>query len=175
MIHGWADVPDAGWLGWLAEKLSAQGFSVAAPHLLPNGMGSIDGWLKELTPLLLAMSEPKTIVAHSLGCWLAMRLLAEAEPGLKIDRLILVSGFTTLGGERAKHFLGSMPDWGLVRSHCRQIICLYSDDDTIVTPDRTKRLARFLSAELICMPSHGHFLGSRGMNEFPELLNLMLD
>lgn len=173
LVHGWKDDPCSGWLGWLAGQLEVRGFEVLAPQFDSNAKPLIGNWQKLLLRTAVGLDDRSLIIAHSLGCFLTLRLLEQIESTTTIDKVILVSGFYDAPRESANRFFKPEPKWSKIRSSAREFVCIYSDDDKVVSADRTRRLADNLSAELVMVPGRGHFLGSRGMSTFPELLKLI--
>ena len=174
MVHGWNDDPSRGWLGWLGGHLNERGYDVAAPHFDMKSPHRLDVWLVELTQLLTAAKPGTILVAHSLGCWLTLRGLESLTGSRAFSHMYLVAGFYDAPQPAAEKYFSPEPDWSKVIEQVSRRTCIYSDNDTIVTPDRTRRLAHKLDAELLCIPERGHFLGSRGMETFPELLSLII-
>ena len=177
IVHGWRDDPTAGWLGWVGRELEASGYSVRAPRFETAEKPILPTWLAalEAAATWLDGGEQTVIIGHSLGCFLAMRMLEMNSFNRPVDGLYLVSGFYDAPHAEASRWFAPEPNWPVLRARAAQRICIYSDDDTIVTPDRTRRLAHRLQARLLCVPGRGHFLGSRGMTDFPELLESLED
>ncbi len=173
LVHGWNDDPTVGWFGWLTAKLEEKGYRVIAPHFEANAPHRFDRWRTELVQLSAQFDQRTIIVAHSLGTWLTLRLVEDLKGAHVFAGIFLVSGFFDAPRPEAAKFFEPEPNWSVVLPAARRWVAVYSDDDRIVTPDRTRRLAHKLQAELVCIPGHGHFLGSRGMNELPELLELI--
>ena len=174
LVHGWDDDPTAGWLGWLARELQAQGFGVVAPVFETKPKPSLVRWARQLNSQAKYLDHDSIIIGHSLGCWLAMRLLESMPTDNAVAKLILVAGFADSPNSRSSKYFQPAPDWDKLRMMAKQRLCIYSDDDKLVSPARTRQLAHVLDGELICFPEHGHFLGSRGMTTFPELLDLII-
>lgn len=173
LVHGWDDDPTSGWLDWLQQELTAQGYLTIAPHFQTKPKPDLVHWMKQLQRAAALLPDDGIIVAHSLGCWLSLRLLEAYPADRRLRRLICVSGFSDAPNDRAQSYFTPAPDWSHIKQVVHERICVYSDDDRIVTPDRTRRLAHQLEARLICLPGQGHFLGSRGMDSFPELLEIV--
>lgn len=173
IVHGWNDNPEEGWLGWLSERLAVQGYEVRAPHLSTQERPLLRRWHEQIRPLAADLDEHSLIVAHSLGCFIVLRLLESLDLPRPIGKVVLVSGFYDAPNESARKFFSPEPNWAHIRSQAKKTVCIASGDDTIVTPDRSRRLAHKLDAELVMLSEKGHFLGSRGMPTFPELLDIL--
>lgn len=173
LVHGWDDDPAAGWLAWLSQQLQAQGHEVIAPHFKTQPKLNLVRWMQQLHEAASQLPPNSIFVGHSLGCWLTLRLLESLPSQQPVKALFCVSGFADAPNDRATSYFQPEPDWEHIRALVTKRICIYSDNDRIVTPERSRRLAHRLDAELICLPGQGHFLGSRGMDSFPELLELI--
>lgn len=173
LVHGWNDDPTLGWFGWLHDELVGLGYDVRAPRFAANVPHRLEVWKADLNRVTGDLDGRSIIVAHSLGCWLTLRMFEARESGEAVRGVYLVSGFYDAPRPEAKQYFEPEPLWDTIRPQAQQWTTIYSDDDQIVTPDRTRRLAHHLGARIECIPGHGHFLGSRGMNAFPELLDLM--
>lgn len=173
IIHGWNDDPAKGWLGWLNAQLTERGYDVSAPHLQIGQRPLLKRWNNQIRPLANKLSQQSIVVAHSLGCFLTLRMLEAISLDDPVDKVILVSGFYDAPNDTASKFFAPEPDWIHIKEQARKFICIYSNDDTIVTPDRTRRLSHKLDAELIMLADKGHFLGSRGLETLPEILEFI--
>ncbi len=175
LVHGWADDPREGWFGWLQAELKKSGRLVQAPYFDRSVGVRKATWLTQLADAYAELARHHhavDIVAHSLGCWLTLRLLEDL-PAQSVGTVIMVAGFYDAPDERARHWFEPEPNWEKVRSVAQRFVCLYSDTDSMVTPDRTRRLAHQLHAEVVCLPDRGHFLRSEGTGDFPEILPLL--
>lgn len=173
IIHGWNDDPTRGWLGWLNAQLTERGYGVRAPHLQIGERPLLKRWNNQIGPLVNELSQQSIVVAHSLGCFLTLCMLEAISLDDPVDKVILVSGFYDAPNDTASKFFAPEPDWIRIKEQARKFICIYSNDDTIVTPDRTRRLSHKLDAELIMLADKGHFLGSRGLETLPEILEFI--
>lgn len=175
LIHGWNDNATKGWFGWLGEKLRAAGYRVQAPHFSTEDRPLLPSWQAQLAAEAQHLDADSLIVAHSLGTFLTLRLLEQLPHSQTVGTVILISGFATAPDDRESKWFEPEPDWDAIRPRAHRFICIYSDDDHMVSPDRSRRLAHKLGAELLCMPGYGHFLRGQGLHEFPELLDLLED
>lgn len=173
IIHGWNDNPGQGWLGWIGRELQGRGYTVHAPHMRIDERPLLVRWSEQVRPFTQELIDNSIIVAHSLGCFIALRELEAISLPNPVGTVILVSGFYDAPNESASKFFSPEPDWEHIRSQASRFICVASSDDSIVTPDRTRRLAHKLDAELVMLADKGHFLGSRGMETLPELLDFI--
>lgn len=174
VLHGWDDDPNSGWLGWLQFQLRDRGYDVLAP-LFPaiRKRADIVVWQQHMDKLGAQIRPHALIVAHSLGCWQALRAVEHLPSGVVLDKVVLVAGFYDTPDRRASEFFSPEPNWSVLRGNVMQWVCMYSDDDEVVAPERTLKLAQKLEADLVALRGFGHFLGSRGMQIFPKLLEYL--
>lgn len=173
IVHGWNDDPSRGWLGWIGDALRDRGCTVYAPHLKINERPLLKQWSRQLHPYVEKLGAEDIIIAHSLGCFLTLRMLERLSLAKPIRKIIFVSGFYDAPNDSAGQFFSPEPNWPHIQSQAMEFICLASDNDTVVTPDRTRRLAYRLDAEMVVLADKGHFLGSRGMDTLPEIMELI--
>lgn len=173
VLHGWKDDPTKGWLGWLQVQLAKRGYLVRAPHLKTDQPSILQSWYAQIIPLMQDLDDRSLIIAHSLGCFIALRMLETMKVAKPLSCVVLVSGFYDAPNPAVVRFFTPEPDWSHIRTQARKFICIYSNDDTIVTPDRTHRLADKLDARLIEFTNRGHFLSSDGMDSWPEMLEFI--
>jgi len=181
IIHGWADKPERGWLGWLAMQLRERGYEVSNPAMPNAKKPSITEWVETVRQTVGTLDENTILVGHSLGTYVLLRYLSEYSQSDKAKALILVSGFLsvkphndTSNTEKIDHkkYFSPAPDLKLVQDKATEIYHIYSDDDTMVEPARSKELVYLLGGYPLELHSMGHFL-SRDLTEFPELLKVI--
>lgn len=174
VLHGWDDDPNSGWLGWLQSELRDRGYDVLAPHFPAiRKREDIVVWQQQMDELGGQIRHHALIIGHSLGCWQALRAVEHLPGSVVADQVVLVAGFYDAPDKRAREFFSPEPKWSVLQAKASKWVCLYSDDDEIVTPKRTIMLAEKLDAKLVALHGFGHFLGSRGMHTFPELLEYL--
>ncbi|MEI7818668.1 MAG: alpha/beta fold hydrolase [bacterium] len=175
ILHGWDDDPTVGWLGWLGYELQARDWQVVSPNFVTHqGRPDMQTWMEQLEEAAGQLNSNSIVIAHSLGCWLALRMLENFEATKSIAAGYLVAGFYDAPRPEASKFFSPEPNWVQLKEVCPSWNCILSQDDLIVTPDRTERLALKLGADVVRLEEYGHFLGSRGMARFPQLLDLIL-
>ena len=174
IVHGWNDDLHTGWLNWLTGELRRRDYQVYAPHLRIQDRPLLEKWYQQLRPPAEDLGDKSVIIAHSLGCFVVLRLLESMRLLNPVHRIIFISGFFDAPSQSVSEFFTPEPDWQKIRTQAREFICIASSDDTIVAVDRTRRLADKLGASIITLEGRGHFLGSKGMKIFPEILELIV-
>lgn len=174
IIHGFGASPGAHWFPWLANRLQGAGVSVDVPAM-PNSLAPDFGrWQQTLEKHVGTPSAQDIFIAHSLGTISLLHFLSAQKPA-RIGGVILVSGF----GER----LPKLPaiqgydidayvdqarlDIAAIQAMTSNIFCVISQNDAIVAPEESLKLARQLNGTVRMVPAGGHFLESDGFRELP--------
>lgn len=176
IVHGWTANPTQHWFPWLKATLVRAGIKVVVPAL-PNPMNpDCDKWVAAVREAIGNPGTDVLVVAHSLGCITTLRALDGISGEWQLGGLFLVSGFD----EALSHIphldpFTEAPSYQpeLMAKRClrRAVIC--SDNDTIVNPGHTQRLAEHLAADCIEISGMGHFCDFEGVTEIPQLLDLI--
>lgn len=169
IFHGYGATPDDHWFGWLAEQLEAEGISVTIPALPHPLSPDPEQWEDNVRASLGDQDEHTIVIAHSLSCLSVLRFLSSLPCPWRLGTLVLVSGFTDrlpalpeLGG-----FIGEGCDLTGLRDHIDRLVIVRSDNDAIVPPGHTDRLAEQLGSSARVVPGAGHFLAAEGVTELP--------
>lgn len=64
-------------------------------------------------------------------------------------------------------------DLPVVRKMTTNIACIISQNDPLVAPEASLKLANALQAHAITVPDAGHFLASDGFTELPHVLQAL--
>ena len=177
IVHGWADDPRQGWLSWLAVELQKRGHQVVIPHFVATSIEHVDlpAILAQLHRAIGELQPDDVFVGHSLGVSLILRTLMDFPATICIRGLVLVAGLATSERRRPNALFDPPLDFERLTSMAQHRIVIRSDDDSQVLPQQTDELAKLLYAELRIDPGKGHFLGLRGLNELPSVLQAILD
>lgn len=177
-MHGWNDDPTNVWIDWLASELESRGYVVETPTMPNPHVPRPAKWLVALAQATGELDENTTLVAHSLGSPTVLRLLDDYPKDVRIAGLVLVAGFGDGVLERPGAFFHPPLDFNRITSRARTRVCIYSDNDPVVSPRRTKRLAMWLGAREVVVLGAGHFTGSshlRGtIDQLPAALEAVL-
>lgn len=168
VAHGWADDPKRGWIDWLTKQLSAEAVAATAPQFPDPKRPDIPVWMAVFSEAVGRSDEQLVLVGHSLGCLIVLKYLSDLETDIKIAGIVLVAGMPMTENWRPE---GLYPiDFNKAKSVASRRICIYSDDDDKVEPERTKELAQLIDAKLIHDAGRGHFAGIHGVGELPSVL-----
>ncbi|WP_291799041.1 alpha/beta hydrolase [Brevibacterium sp.] len=170
IFHGYGASPEDHWFGWLAQRLSADGVRTTIPAL-PDPLAPLPTpWTDAVLAALGTPERSSIAVAHSLGCLAVLRCLRTLRGNWRLGTLVLVSGFvdTLPALPELDAFIGDGCDVTGLREHVDRIRIIRSDDDPLVPPSHTDRLADLLGASVEVVPGAGHFLASDGVTALPK-------
>lgn len=173
IAHGWADDPSRGWINWLVQELPKHDVSAQAPQFPDAKRPNIPDWMRAFKEAISRPDDELVLVGHSLGCLIVCKYLSDLDPNIRIAGIVLIAGMTTTESWRPQ---GLYPiDFDRVKAAAMQRVCIYSDDDDKVQPERTKELAELVDAKLILDAGKGHFAGIHGCRELESALQAILD
>lgn len=173
ILHGYTASPDSHWFEWLREECSADGTEVRIPALPESDSPSPRRWFDTARSAIGALDPGTAVVGHSLGCITALHAIDEIgarQPGWRLGALVLVSGFAepVPGLPELDAFVETVPDLGALAGRIASRTVIRSDDDRVVPPPLTSRLAASLDATEVVVAGAGHFLAREGSTELPE-------
>lgn len=174
LIHGWNDQPNQGWMAWLHNQAQTLGYEFTAPQMPVQKLPVISKWVGAAQEAIGSLKDNPILIGHSLGTYVLLNYLANYTGPVdeSAQALILVAGFLKPGSKRADHFFGPIKNIANVRERAEHIYNIYSDNDKLVLPSRSKQLANTIGGDKLCLPGYGHFL-NKNTNEIPELLNII--
>jgi len=168
ILQGWYQKPDSNWYPWLSKELEKKGYEVYLPDL-PTIHTDKPSLKKQLAYLdkLLKIDTNTTIIGHSLGCLLAMRI-AETR---KVGKIIMVAGwdFDDLTKEHSL-FWKTKINHAKVKKNAKEIICVTSDNDPYFTAFSVEEMSKRLDAKCVLIKGKGHFSDKYGVKKIPQLL-----
>lgn len=179
-IHDYGATVAGHWFLWLTQQLRRRGMEVVLvppPDSLHSDYGR---WQDVLVRMVGMLSGRMVLVAYSLGTVLLLYYLSRIHPH-RIGGLVLVFVFDAriptlpqIDGFDADGYADRCPiDFAAVRRMTNRIILFTTDNDNIVPPENTRRLARQLGGKPEETAGDGHFLGSGDFTEFPQALRVV--
>lgn len=125
---------------------------------MPNARNpELKDWVNVIDRVVKQPDANVTLVGHSLGCFALLHYLRRLDSRARVGKLILVSGFKMDRGRRLHRYYLTDHDFNKIRRIVRQIYCIYSDNDRVVTPRQTQLLNEKLGGQLIVEHDKGHF------------------
>ncbi len=181
IIHGWSGSPEEGWFPWLKTELVNNGFQVEVPTMPNTDEPEIQAWVSYLSLLVGEVDEETFFVGHSIGCQTIIRFLETLPENSKIGGCVFVGGWFELMNLEteeelsiAKPWLERPIDFSKVKSHNSNFTAIFSDDDPVVPLNNKELFESNLNAKTIIEHNKGHFSGSDGITEVPEVLEIIL-
>ncbi len=123
------------------------------------------------------MESPTTtqvVVGHSLGCisaLIALDRLRLKEKRWRCGGLILVAGFSSRleGIPQLDEFTGVKIDMTRIIASTPLRVVIHSDNDGVVPPEHSRRLAAELEARVVEVPGAMHFMDREGVTSLPTV------
>lgn len=173
IFHGYSANPAAHWFGWLAKQFEAAGITTAIPALPDPLDPHPERWEDTVRTALETPDKHTIVVAHSLGCLSVMRHLRSLSGSWRMGTLVLVSGFIDRlpALPELDGFIGDGCDVTGLAEHIDRIVIIRSDNDSIVPPALTDRLAERLGVSARVVSGAGHFLAAEGITALPAVVD----
>lgn len=164
---------DKHWMPWIKKELTDKCIECKTPLMPEPWEPDYKDWKKEFEKL--TVNENSILIGHSSGGGFLVRWLGETNR--KIKKLILVAPAIIHSGEwKPLEKLLKFEINNKIKENIGKIIIFISDNDSTGIRESARIFHEKLGAELIELKNHGHFTrGDMGTEEFPELLNVILN
>lgn len=185
IVHCWAGVPDSRWYPYVKSELEKIGeYEVLIPEMPNTDHPEPAPWLAKLTETVGGRDADLVLVGHSVGVPTILRYVEQLPEGVQIAGLISVAGYTdSLNDVTSIEDKSVLPpffdpplDYKKIKSHCKNFVWIYSDNDPYVAPKYALILQEKLGGELIEKKGMGHFSEPDGdgdrviVKELPEVV-----
>ena len=183
IIHGWDGHPEEGCFPWLKQELTKKDFAVFTPSMPEPLVPKIDAWVSFLKEQVGEPDENTYLIGHSIGAQTILRYLESLPADAKIGGVVFLAGWVHLTDEAfedeqdretGKPWLETPINWDLVKSHSKNFVAIFSDDDEVVPIGDVEIFKEKLDAKIIIEHNKDHFSGSSGIKELPVLLDELL-
>ncbi|STQ86048.1 serine hydrolase family protein [Helicobacter muridarum] len=173
ITHGFRAYPQKHWFMWLKEQLSKNGITTFIPAMPNADAPNSEEWLSTMQNIVKKIDESTIFIGHSLGCAAVLNFLSKQPNNIRINAIVLVSGFYELLPiyPQLNSFIQSNFDFGKVCNICSNRLVISARDDSIVPTSLSQTLAKNLQANFIQTQVGGHFMQDDGFREFPLLLH----
>lgn len=177
LIHGLNGIPKI--YIWIQNQLVKDGIDVVVPNFPPQDGVKYDSWSEILDSYKNLITDETAIVCHSIGNEFLIKYLYKNK--LKIKVYIGLAGFSdTFQWEgkdelnrAVKEFLATEREKQYFISATEKRYAIYSDDDHVVPFDILKKYPQDINAEPILIPNIGHMGKRSGLEELPQVLNII--
>ncbi len=178
IVHGWSGSPRERGLQWLKEKLEERGMEVIVPEMPDADYPRIDAWMGKLAEV--GVPDEETIyIGHSIGCQTILRYLETLPDGVSVAKVVLLAPWMELDKRAIKYeksFEIARPweetpiDFDKVRTHAKEFVAIFSDNDHYVSSAQKEVFEQSLGAQTKVEHGRGHFSIGDGVVELPEVL-----
>lgn len=160
------------WFAWLKTALEAAGVDVIAEDYPDSYLCRSEYWLPYIKKI--GADENTILVGHSTGSIAAMRF---AESNKILGSILVGSYYTDLSDadEKASGYFDLPWLWENIKQNQKWAIQFHSTDDPWIPNEEAHMVHDMLGTELHEFHDRGHFGVDRPYEEFPELLNVILD
>ncbi|MEI8230817.1 MAG: alpha/beta fold hydrolase [Candidatus Peregrinibacteria bacterium] len=176
LFHGIEGNPKENWLPWLKKELTAKGYDVIIPHFPGGSEPALAQWEKVFTEYTSSIDSASIIIAHSLGCAFALRVLENLTHPIFGTILVAPVWGRGMGQEyepAMENFVRDPFDWDVIKNNGGAIQIIQSDNDRFIPLRKSSTLSHHLHCPLAIIHDAGHFNTSSGYDQFPELLELL--
>ena len=184
LVHGWEATSKSDFFPWLKKELDKGKIWSYFPDMPNSEEPKIEEWIPFLKKNIKKIDNETILIGHSIGCQAVLRYMETLPKNVKIDRCILIAPWMKLDEETikeegeevvaiAKPWMETPINWEKVKSHCRDFICIFSDNDPYVPLSNKKLFKENLNAKPIILHNRHHFDGGNGIKKLPEILKFL--
>ena len=171
IMHGTGGSKDGNWFPWLKKEIETRGEYRCELKQFPIGLGiqSYNSWAKEFDKFNI--NEDTIIFAHSLAPIFVVKYLLNNNK--KITKLVSVAGFNSNGNVAEINEMNStflIDDIKGFENHCKERVCIYSDNDPYLSFESQDKFADEIKAEKIIIKGGKHLNAESGYIKLEELL-----
>lgn len=176
LIHGWGGNSEGGWFDWLKEELSKKGFKVVAYDMPNTEHPKIEEWVGYLEKNIKDVDEGTYFIGHSIGCQTILRYLEKLHKHKRISGCVFVAPWFDLVNLEPEEIKIAHPwtntsiEFQRVLDHCNNFLCVFSNNDPLVTLNEAEKFKKNLGATIIIKKGFGHF---DAVEKIPEILNFV--
>ena len=122
------------------------------------------------------INEKTVMIGHSTGSICALKYILENK--IKIDKLILVSGFNNylspdendIHNKLNPTYYVSEDKISEIKKYVNKIVCIYGDNDPYIPQNVLHGFAKSIDAKEVIIHSGEHLNSNAGYNSFEEIL-----
>jgi len=164
---------DKHWIPWIRKELILKDIKVELPLMPEPWDAKYEAW-KEIMDNI-EVNDESILIGHSCGGAFLVRWLGETKK--KIKKLILVAPAKILEDTPKKYFnFYNFETDVTISERVEKIIIFVADDESKGIVEAVKKYSNEFGIDPIELKGMGHFtLGDMGTEEFPELLEVVLE
>jgi len=172
LLHGWFQKPTENWFPWLRQELEKSGYTVSVPDLptMQTNSPRLDKLLKVIDKTT-TIDRQTTIIGHSLGCLIGLRLAEK----FCFNKLILVAGWDFNDLTFEHRFFWKIPiNHKKIISNVKNIVVIHSDNDPYITAFQAEEMSKRLKAvKFVLVKGAGHFGKDDHYTQLPQILKFV--
>lgn len=180
IIHGFMGSNIENWFPWFKEQVDSDRCLCIIPQFpISLDLHNYDEW-KKLMNLYnyeyRMINNETVIIGHSTGSIFALKYILENE--VKIDKLILVSGFNNYFSNdkddihnkiNLSYYINDS-EFGKVNEFVNEVLCIYGDDDPYISQEMLHSFSSKLKAKEVIIKNGGHLNKNSGFSIFEEIM-----
>lgn len=180
IIHGFMGSNIENWFPWFKKQIDSDNALCTIPQFpIALDKHNYSEWKKLLNVYrneFNMINESSVIIGHSTGSICALKYILDNK--IKIDKLILVSGFNNFYAPDENDIHNEInPTYYMedskineIKNYANEIICIYGDDDPYIPQEVLHNLAVLIEAKEVVIKNGGHLNSESDYEEFSELL-----
>lgn len=180
--HGFMGSNVENWFPWLKNKIDDKNNQVIIPQYPIDEERHFYLYWKNVLDVYKEfnyINSETIMIGHSSGCMFTIKYLIENN--IKVNKLILVSGFNNYFSENEDEFHKEgnssfyIDNESLIRVKdlCDEIICIYGYNDPYIPQEVFNDFALKLDAREVIVKDGGHLNKHAGYDTFEEILNYL--
>ena len=170
------------WFPWLKEQIDDSNNQCIIPQYpIEKDKHFYENWKKVLDIYFDFgyINSDTIIISHSSGCAFTMKYILDKQ--IKVDKLILVSGFNNYFSEDDNDFHNKVNrtfyiddnDFIKLKMYVNEFICIYGDNDPFIPQNALHDLAIKTNAKEVIIKNGGHLNKDAEYTEFKKLLEII--
>ena len=180
IIHGFMGSNIENWFPWFKQQVDSKNSLCIIPQFpIELDKHNYNEWKKLLDVYYKdfnMINNDSIIIGHSTGSICALKYVLENK--IKIDKLILVSGFNNYFAPDKNDIHNKInPTYYVeeeqikeIKKYVNDIICIYGDNDPYIPHDVLHALAEKIAAKEVIIKNGGHLNADSGYTKFEEIL-----
>lgn len=177
LIHGWGGSSSSEpWFSWLREEFGKKGIELVIFDMPNTDEPKIEEWVGYMKDNIKDIDEHTSFIGHSIGCQTILRYLEKLPKHIRISKCAFVAPWFDLINQSEEELEIAHPwtntgmDFPRILEHCRQFLCIFSDNDPYVHLDQAEKFKQGLGAKVIIKKGQEHF---NETEEIPEILEFL--
>lgn len=178
LIHGFNGIPKI--FNYFKKELETQGYNVIIPEFPVREEININAYFKIFDMYKEIINENLIVIAHSLGNSMFIKYICKND--LNVGLYISLAGFADAFYVEGKDVLNKVIEPLTIKNEEKNKIVnlinekysIYSDNDHIVPFKILKEYSLAINSKPIFIPGIGHIGKKIGLEELPEVIELIL-